>query len=243
MESVRQAAREVARQIPHLDILINNAAIYPHRPVLPLEQGEWHDFEGFAHTLEPVLAQRDYQIEVAWEPARLLRLKEDGWDGVIAYTCFTTNEGKGAVSGLTQEQVAALTRWVRTGGGFLALHAATVVGSSGEAYRALLGGEFQSHPPPFSFTVYPLSHAHPILTGITAFTIYDEFYLQQYDRAVTVHLIALYQNMAYPVAWSKVEGRGRVAYLAPGHFQTVWENPMYQRLVQQALEWVLKVLP
>jgi len=41
MESVRQAAREVARQIPHLDILINNAAIYPHRPVLPLEQEDF----------------------------------------------------------------------------------------------------------------------------------------------------------------------------------------------------------
>lgn len=38
MESVRHAAQETARHIAGLDVLINNAAIYPHRPVLPLEE-------------------------------------------------------------------------------------------------------------------------------------------------------------------------------------------------------------
>lgn len=43
MDSVCAAAREVNRQITHLDVLINNAAIYPHRPNLPLEETDFED--------------------------------------------------------------------------------------------------------------------------------------------------------------------------------------------------------
>ncbi len=43
MASVRAAVREASRQITHLDILINNAAIYPHRPNLPLEETDFED--------------------------------------------------------------------------------------------------------------------------------------------------------------------------------------------------------
>lgn len=38
MDSVRRAAQETARSLASLDVLINNAAIYPHRPILSLEE-------------------------------------------------------------------------------------------------------------------------------------------------------------------------------------------------------------
>lgn len=209
-----------------------------NKRLLMLLGGEWHDFQGFAQSMTPVLEADGYQVERSWDPGRLLSLHQEEWRALLMYTCFTREQGQHSLSGLTEEQSVALARWVHAGGALLALHAATVLGTSGAAYRALLGGEFQSHPPPFSFTVYPLAHPHPILEGVTAFTIHDEFYIQTYDADVLVHLIAIYGNTAYPMAWSKEVGRGRVAYLAPGHFPAVWEHEAYRRLVLQVLGWL-----
>ncbi len=201
--------------------------------------GEWHDFQGFAKSMISALEVSGYQVEPTWDAGRLLSLSQEGWDALLMYTCFTREQRKDSSSGLTEEQCAALAHWVHAGGALLALHAATVIGTSGPAYRALLGGEFQSHPPPFSFTVYPLAHSHPILEGLSAFTVYDEFYIQTYDADVTVHLIAIQGDVAYPMAWSKEVGRGRVAYLALGHFPAVWEHGMYRWLVLQMLGWLV----
>ncbi len=201
--------------------------------------GEWHDFDGFARTMSSVLAAAGYRIDIADEFNLLLNLSVEGWDGVLAYTCFTGDQGQDTPRGLSHAQASALRHWVRAGGAFLGLHAATVIGSSGPDYRSLLGGEFQSHPPPFSFTVYPVAQSHPILAGISAFTIHDEFYLQTCDPDVHVHLIALYEGIAHPMLWSKTEGGGRVVYLAPGHFPMVWEMAIYQRLVLQSLAWMM----
>lgn len=199
--------------------------------------GEWHDFQGFAKSMIPVLEAGGYQVEPTWDLSRLLSLHQEGWDALLMYTCFTREREENSLSGLTEEQSIVLADWVYTGGALLALHAATVIGNSGPAYRALLGGEFQSHPPPFTFTVYPLAHHHLILEGVSAFTIHDEFYIQTYDADVSVHLVALQDGVAYPMAWSKETGLGRVAYLAPGHFPAVWEHEMYQRLVLRKLAW------
>ncbi len=43
MDSIRDAVRQVARQVTGLDVLINNAAVYPHRPNLPLEETDLCD--------------------------------------------------------------------------------------------------------------------------------------------------------------------------------------------------------
>jgi type 1 glutamine amidotransferase len=66
-----------------------------------------------------------------------------------------------------------------------------------------------------------------------AFEILDEFYIQKYDPCVEIHMIALYQGVAYPMVWSRTEGNGRVACVAPGHFSHFWSHPSYQRLMLQ----------
>jgi type 1 glutamine amidotransferase len=134
--------------------------------------------------------------------------------------------------------VEGLVRWVRAGGALLAAHAATVVGESDPALGKLIGGVFVSHPPQFAFTVYPMFGEHPITAGIEAFTVHDEFYVERYSPDVHLHLVACDRGVAYPMAWSKSEGRGRVAHLAPGHSQAVWDLKPYQQLLLQTLEWL-----
>jgi hypothetical protein len=111
---------------------------------------------------------------------------------------------------LTDEEVHGLRRWVRNGGGLLAAHAAICIADSSPALGTLFGGVFVSHPEPFTFSIYPLSGEHPITADIQAFEIHDEFYIQKYSPSVEIHMTAIYQDVAYPMVWSRREGKGRV---------------------------------
>jgi type 1 glutamine amidotransferase len=89
-----------------------------------------------------------------------------------------------------------------------------------------------------SFTVYPMSRAHPIIEGIDAFAIEDELYIQRYEPGVRVHAVAVHENVAHPMVWTRREGAGKVAHVALGHSQKVWEALPYRRLMLQAMAWL-----
>jgi len=134
--------------------------------------------------------------------------------------------------------IEGLTRWVRGGGAFLSAHAASVRGGSGPGLGELTGGFFVEHSPAFVFSVYPVYPPHAITAGIGAFAVYDEMYIEQCDSSVNVHMLAVEGGMAYPLAWSKSEGRGRVAHIALGHSEAVWELESYRRLMLQTIGWL-----
>jgi len=171
----------------------------------------------------------------------LLHLEEEQYQLVLSYTCFVEPEEKTPVTGankLNLPQVEALTEWVRNGGAFLAAHAATVTGRSPSGLRQLTGGSFLSHPQPFVFTAYPLLGKHPITKGLKAFSVYDELYREEHDPSVHLHMITVDRGIAYPLVWSKLEGKGKVAHIALGHNREVWENPSYQQLMRQTISWL-----
>jgi type 1 glutamine amidotransferase len=210
------------------------------KSVLVLLGGQWHDFEGFGAYAASLLESVGARAEATYDMETLSRLREGRYDIVLSYTCFTSDEEgeKGGPDRLTKAQSDALIAWVRSGGGFLAVHAATVIGRSDPALGELLGGVFVSHPPQFAFTLYPVFEEHPITAGIEAFTVHDEFYVETHAPDARIHLVALDRGLAYPMAWSRIEGKGRVAHIAPGHSREVWELPPYKRLLLQALDWL-----
>lgn len=210
------------------------------KSILIVLGGTWHDFDGFAATMKPVFEQAGYSVESTYDLDTLTRLDKIACSVVLLYTCLSEQreDGQPATLKHTEAQVAALVEWVRAGGGLLATHAATVAGQSSPALKALMGGVFVSHPPQFPFTVYPLYREHPITAGIEAFTVHDEFYMQAYDATVEVHAVALDRGVAYPMVWSRTEGRGRVAHIALGHGPEVWGLLQYHRLMLQAIDWL-----
>jgi type 1 glutamine amidotransferase len=209
--------------------------------VLMVLGGTWHDFDGFAAAMRPVFKRAKLKVKATYEPDALTQLDGSRYHLALINTCIgERREDDGPTApGFTDRQVESLTRWVRGGGGLLAVHAATVAGQSSPALRTLLGGVFVTHPPQFNFTVYPLHEEHPITAGIDAFTVHDEFYVQDYDRSVEIHAVALDRGVAHPMVWSKSEGEGRVAYIAMGHGPEVWGLEPYQRLMLQAIEWLM----
>jgi type 1 glutamine amidotransferase len=207
--------------------------------VLIVLGGQWHDFDGFAATIKPVLESAGHSIETTCDLDSLTRLR-GRHDTVLLYTCLggRRENDRSSVPSPTDAQVAGLVNWVREGGALLAAHAATMAGQSSPALRALMGGMFVSHPPQFAFTIYPLSREHPITIGVEAFTVHDELYIQEYDASVQVHMVAVDRGVAYPMVWSKGEGKGRVAHIALGHGPEIWQLRPYQRLTLQAIAWL-----
>jgi type 1 glutamine amidotransferase len=201
--------------------------------------GNHHDFDGFAGFFRSFFPENELAIESTYDGDSLLRLQEDQIDLVVLYTCFGGSLKNGNLAeDLNPEQIDALARWVAGGGPLLAIHSATVMRESNKEMRRLLGGRFVSHPPQFDFTVYPLFKEHPITQGIGAFAVHDEFYVQSYDDGVEIHMAAFDRGIAYPMVWTRSEGRGQVAYLAPGHSERVWDLSPYRQLVRQAVAWL-----
>jgi len=215
----------------------------PKRALLLLG-GLWHDFDGLARALNAVVEKQGWVMEASYDLDRLLHLDREGISLVIMYTCFSrraeaaddTSQHK-----MSDAQIAGLTDWVQNGGALLALHASTVLGDSSASLGELLGGVFIEHPPAFSFSIHPIFGSHPITAGIAAFTVHDEMYIEQCGKAVTIHMIAVKDGVAYPLVWSRPESRGRVAHIALGHSSEVWGAEPYQRLILQTIGWLTLV--
>jgi type 1 glutamine amidotransferase len=213
----------------------------PGRQALLLLGGSWHDFEGFASALRPLLGDHGWHLEASYDLDRLLHLEQEQPRLVVTYTCFSTPGETPSPAGpdrMTDAQVAALTQWVRHGGGLLAAHASTVLGRSSALLGDLLGGVFVEHPPLASFAVYPVYGHHPIIAGIGAFTVHDELYMAKCAPDVRVQMVALKAGVVYPQVWSRSDGQGRVAHVALGHSRDVWALEPYRKLMVQAADWL-----
>jgi hypothetical protein len=81
----------------------------------------------------------------------------------------------------------------------------------------------------------------------------DEIYqIKNYsrdDRRVLMRLDASKLNLDNPrvhrtdkdfaVAWAKMYGKGRVYYTTLGHVEENWDNPQFQKMITEAIQWAL----
>jgi type 1 glutamine amidotransferase len=80
---------------------------------------------------------------------------------------------------------------------------------------------------------------HPVTEGIDDFVLHDDEVYGNFEVFPDVHplLETLHPKSARTIGWWHVTGKSRVVYLQPGHGPTAYENPIYGRLVKQAIEW------
>lgn len=48
-----------------------------------------------------------------------------------------------------------------------------------------------------------------------------------------------YKRPAYPTAWARQEGSGRVFYTAMGHREDIWTNPAFKEILTGAVRWAV----
>jgi type 1 glutamine amidotransferase len=143
--------------------------------------------------------------------------------------------------GMRRAGLARLLRWIRAGGGFVGLHAASNTFDNEPAFARMLGAQFRAHPVVGRRRVLVTDRRHPATRGMpSSFSIDDEFYVFQTDPRRRAHVLARRATKAdEPLVWSRREGRGRVFYSALGHPDAAWRDTNVLRLVAGGLRWAV----
>jgi type 1 glutamine amidotransferase len=143
---------------------------------------------------------------------------------------------------MTDEQQRAVVEFVERGGGFLNLHNSMGLYPADGPYLKLVGGAYTGHGPLERFCVEVVDREHPVTQGVSTFTVADEQHAPIYDET-KVHLLLQSRSDEGKLAaagWTREPGQGRLCHLASGHTREALLHPMYQRLLQNAIQWCLR---
>lgn len=198
-------------------------------------------FAGVGPVLEKAGLTVDYTTDFAsvdagkLADAKLLVFLRDGME-------WPNGHEADPVIWMQPHQEDAIESFVQGGGSFLALHNSGWRYPWKGGYRRTLAGYYQFHPPFLPFDVYVVDRDHPITAGVTDYEIEDEQHFIWFDPD-RVHLLTRSQGKdgrESASGFCHEYGDGRVAYLANGHRQHVLEHPMVQRLLTNAVGWLLR---
>ncbi len=245
----------------------------PKKPTQPKPGKDGDKAPAFLAAMEKFKADSKVYDEAmaAWSPKVVQALKALSLDNLKNYdaVAFVSTTGD-----LPLPDKQGFVDWVAAGHGFVGIHAATDTFHQFPPYIAMLGGEFKTHGPQVSVDAHNQDTVHSAAKMLpTTWTVYDEIYqMKNFERAKVHGLLSLSELMLnaddikakkatpgdYPVAWTKMHGKGRVFYTSLGHREDVWDpaapeggkrqnSPEHSKLFQQHVSagilWSLGLAP
>jgi type 1 glutamine amidotransferase len=152
----------------------------------------------------------------------------------------------------TNSQQEAIFELVRSGLGYVSIHGANNAAKDwSPTWKEMLGGVFSHSGLPDgktrkgTYTVKIVDTASPITQGLKDFTIRDELYYHiQMQTDVQPLATIEYDGVAWPVAWTRTFGKGRVFHTPLGHRdfgpdkEDPLRNPGLAQLIVQGSDWV-----
>ncbi|MBV1854189.1 ThuA domain-containing protein [Catellatospora tritici] len=128
---------------------------------------------------------------------------------------------------LDATQQAAFERYIRAGGGYVGVHAASDTEYTWPWYGNLVGAYFSNHPAPANATVKVADHVHPSTVSLPEkWNRFDEWYSYQTNVRGKAHVLATLDETSYaggtmgidhPIAWCQNYDGGRAWYTGGGH--------------------------
>jgi len=152
---------------------------------------------------------------------------------------------------LNDQQVAAFQGYIRSGGGYVGLHAATDSMHTVPWYSELTGGSarFRNHPANQTATMRVESPGHPSTVMLpTEWVRFDEWYNFTTNPREKVHVLITLDESTYnpgsgrmgddhPIAWCHNFEGGRSWYEAAGHVDESWTDPLFLEHILAGIEW------
>ena len=152
----------------------------------------------------------------------------------------------------TRTQQEALLEFVHSGGGYVSIHGANNAAADWQPeWKVMLGGVFSHIGLPDGkvrkgdYVVKIAQRSSPITHGLEDFPLKDElYYNMQIVPGVEPLATVEYSGTAWPVAWTRSYGHGRVFHLVLGHRDfgpgkdDPLRNPNLARLLIQGVDWV-----
>lgn len=154
------------------------------------------------------------------------------------------------------EQREAFQSFIRSGGGVVGIHNASGSERKWPYFWSVMGGRFIRHPALQKFTVMVKDKGHPATKDLPdTFEWEDECYLfDQTNPNVKVLLAAnpaqlndpkkdsqpgALRDGMYPLSWYNTFDGGRQYYLALGHKNEHYANPLFRQQLLGGILWVL----
>lgn len=170
------------------------------------------------------------------------------FDAVLFYT--------GGDPEMDAQQKADFISFIHDDGkGFIGVHSAAITFVDWPDYGEMIGGYYDEHPW-LTFDA-PIIVEDPDFPGMKqwphSFVLRDEIYqMRNYSRdnvRVLMHLDVSKLDMKnknvhrtdgdFAVTWAKMYGKGRVYYTTLGHVEANWDNPEFQQMMTEAIEWAM----
>jgi type 1 glutamine amidotransferase len=151
---------------------------------------------------------------------------------------------------MTDAHKAAFEAYVRSGRPMLAHHGAIASYDDWPRFGDLVGFAWiwgtTSHSPIQQHRVHVLRTGHPVVEGVEDFEVFDELYYKVKiadGLRPQMHAVAPWDNVGQPMVFTaeggRVEGAGKVVYLANGHDMKAFEADALKRLWLNSVRWLL----
>jgi type 1 glutamine amidotransferase len=155
---------------------------------------------------------------------------------------------------MTDEEKQAFVEFVSSGHGFIGVHSATDTFYMWKTYGDIIGGWFNNHPWHEMVTIEVVDPSSPIVGFLgKSFQINDEIYQVGDFKAETSHVLLKLDPSSvkldkqgvqrryygWPVAWTRMFGKGRVYYNGLGHDDWVWKDERYQKMLLNGIKWAM----
>ena len=154
---------------------------------------------------------------------------------------------------LDAAQQAAFQTFIRRGGGFVGIHAATDTGYEWPWYGGLVGNYFRRHPVIQPATLVVVDPSHPSTRHLPIrWTRSDEWYDFRNDLASDVTVLIRIDETSYrggrmganhPMAWYHEYDGGRAWYTALGHTAEAYGEPLLLDHIRGGIAWAAGTAP
>ncbi|MEN8654438.1 ThuA domain-containing protein [Streptomyces sp. 21So2-11] len=149
---------------------------------------------------------------------------------------------------LNAEQRAALQKFVRGGGGWVGLHAASASERDWGWYEGLVGAIFDKHPEVQTGRVKVLDQAHPSTKGLPElWERSEEWYNWRTNPTGKVHTLAqikvrdgvtgLDEGVDHPWSWCQNYDGGRSWFTAGGHAKSAFQEKDFLQHILGGIQW------
>jgi type 1 glutamine amidotransferase len=152
---------------------------------------------------------------------------------------------------LEAPQKAAIESYIKSGGGFIGIHAAADTEYEWPFYGELVGAWFKSHPRIQQATVDIINSMHPSTKGLpTKWSRTDEWYDYKALPPISATILAKLDNTTYegstmgdnhPIAWCQTIGKGRSWYTGMGHTKESYSEPEFRQHLTGGILWAAKI--
>lgn len=191
--------------------------------------------------MREIAAEEDIQADATEDAAAFTSGTLAGYDAVV----FLSSSGEV----FDDAQRTALESYMRGGGGYVGVHAASTTEYDWPFYGELAGARFDRHPPVQPATVVVEDHSHLATAHLPArWEWTDEWYDFRADPRPRVRVLLSVDESTYdggrmgaghPIAWCHRMDAGRCFYTALGHTAESFSEPAFRAHLRGGLRSVL----